>query len=55
MANPNLELKVTFRWWLYPSLYLYVLWCKFWCIIPNIENNQFFKSGIIIIPESKTK
>lgn len=55
MATVNLELKITYKWWLYPSMFIYILWCKFWNIVPNIEGNQFFRAGVIIIPESKTK
>ena len=55
MANPKLELKVSLKWWLYSSIFIYILWCKFWNITPNIENNQFFKAGITLTPESKIK
>lgn len=55
MANSTLELRISFKWWLYPSMFIYVLWCKFLCIETNVEGSQFFRAGITITPESKTK
>lgn len=53
MANPNLELKISIKWRIYPCMYLYGLWCKLWGIVPKIEDNQFFRSCIVISPERK--